>query len=103
MENTTNSVTFNDGKNQMVKFDFTHGINKDLIPAQPVTVDFRDWLDAFITLFQHIECAGNEKVDITTEEEVGENKILPLIRKRMMKGCNVHELKQSMLLKAASL
>ena len=102
MENTTNSVTFNVSKTEMVQFDFAHGINKDSVPAKPSTFDFRDWLDAFATLFQLIEDAGNEKVDITAEEGDG-HKFIPLIRQRTMKGCNVHEVKQAILLKAASL
>ena len=102
MENTTNSVTFNASKNEMVKFDFAHGINKDSIPAQPSTSNFREWVDAFITLFQQIEDAGNEKVDIITEEGDG-HKYFPIIRQKTMKGCKVHEVKQSLLLKAASL
>ena len=103
MENTTNSVTFSVSKNEKVQFNFAHGINKDSIPAQLSTSNFREWVDAFIALFQSIEDAGNEKVDIITEEAQGGHKYFPLIRQRTMKGCNVHEVKQSLLLKAASL
>ena len=103
MENTTNSVTFNASKTEMVKFNFAHGIHKDSIPAQPSTLNFREWVDTFLSIFQLIEDAGNEKVDIITEEKEGGHKYFPLIRQRTMKGGNVHEVKQSLLLKAASL
>ena len=105
MENTITAVTCHieeNNKNHTVTVRFAHAIpDDDSLPVVQVGATEKDHANTFARLFQLIEEAGNEKVDITIKEDLGV-KFFSLFREKELIGCNVREIKQALLLKAAA-